>query len=129
MAANASGEVPVAVVNDRLSFGIEVTTRRDQLPCAYQWQNLQAGHDVMGIEPSTHHVLGNLAARDRGEMIWLGAGEARDYSALFRVLDGAPAIASAEARIRATQAQPDDDYPAPTGHFAPLTGRPQSDSL
>jgi hypothetical protein len=129
MAADAAGEVPVAVVNDRLSFGIEVTTRRDQLPCAYQWQNLQAGHYVMGIEPSTHHVLGNLAARDRGEMIWLGAGEARDYSARFRVLDGAPAIAAAEARIRATQAQPDDDYPAPTGHFAPLTGRPQPDSL
>lgn len=129
MAGDAAGEVPVAVVNDRLGFGIEVTTRRDQLPCAYQWQNLQAGQYVMGIEPSTHHVLGNLAARERGEMIWLGAGEARDYSARFRVLDGAPAIAAAEARIRAVHVQPGDDYPAPTGHFAPLTGRPQPDSL
>lgn len=129
MAPDAAGEVPVAVVNDRLAFGIEVTTRHDQLPCAYQWQNLQAGYYVMGIEPSTHHVLGNLAARERGEMIWLGAGEARDYGARFRVLDGAPAISAAEARIRATQVQPDDDYPAPTGHFARLAGRPQPDSL
>lgn len=129
MAPDTAGEVPVAVVNDRLAFGIEVTTRHDQLPCAYQWQNLQAGHYVMGIEPSTHHVLGNLAARERGEMIWLSAGEGRDYSARFRVLNGGPAIAAAEARIRGTQVQPDDDYPTPSGHFAPLTGRPQPDNL
>jgi len=125
MAADAGGEVAVAVVNDRLGFGVEVVTRKDQLPCAYQWQNLQAGHYVMGIEPPTHHVLGNLAARDRGEMIWLHAGETRDYAARFRVLDGAPAIAAAAARIRAVQAQPDEDYPPPTGRFAPFAGRPQ----
>jgi hypothetical protein len=61
-------------------------------------------------------------------MIWLSAGEARAYGARFRVLDGASAIAAAEARIRAVQAQPDDDYPAPTGRFPPLSGRPQPDS-
>jgi hypothetical protein len=125
MAPDADGAVAVAVVNDRLSFGIEMVTRHDQLPCAYQWQNLQAGHYVMGIEPATHHVLGNLAARERGEMIWLGAGEARDYHLRFRVLDGAAALAEAEARIRAVQAQPDEDYPEPTGRFPALTGRPQ----
>lgn len=125
MAADRNGEVEVAVLNDRIGLGLTVVTRRDQLPCAYQWQNFQAGQYVMGIEPSTHHVLGNLAARDRGEMIWLGAGDARDYSARFRVLDGTGAIAEAESRIRAVQVQPDEDFPAPTGNFAPLTGRPQ----
>jgi len=128
MAADRQGEVEVAVVNDRLGLGIAVVTRRDQLPCAYQWQNFQAGHYVMGIEPSTHHVLGNRAARDRGEMIWLQAGEGRDYVARFRVLDGAEAIAAAEARIAAVQAQPAEDFPAPTGRFAPLTGRPQPET-
>ena len=34
------------------------TTRKDQLPCLYQWQNFQAGQYALGIEPSTHHVLG-----------------------------------------------------------------------
>ena len=33
----------------------------------------------MGIEPSTHHVLGDLAARERGEMIWLEHGDSREY--------------------------------------------------
>ena len=120
MVADASGEVPVALVNDRLGLGIEVATRQDQLPCAYQWQNFQAGSYALGIEPSTHHVLGDNAARERGEMIWLGAQDAREYQATFRVLDGAQAIAEAEARITAIAAQPDHDFPEPSGRFRPL---------
>jgi len=120
MAADAAGEVPTALVNDRLGLGIEVVTRKDQLPCAYQWQNFQAGSYALGIEPSTHHVLGDNAARERGEMIWLGPQEAREYQASFRVLDGTEAIAAAEARIRAIAAQPHDDFPEPSGRFVPL---------
>ncbi|MER8465520.1 aldose 1-epimerase family protein [Mesorhizobium sp. M1396] len=123
MAADANGEVPVAVVNDRLGLGFEVVTRKDQLPCAYQWQNFQAGQYALGIEPSTHHVLGNLAARERGEMIWLEHGESRSYDAVFRVLDGAGAIAAAEAKIASIARQPQQDYPVPSGNFPRLAGR------
>ena len=45
----------------------------DQLPCLYEWQHFQEGGYAFGIEPSTHHVLGDTQARARGEMIWLGA--------------------------------------------------------
>jgi hypothetical protein len=127
-AADGAGEVPVALVNDRLLLGLQVTTRRDQLPCLYEWQHLQAGAYGFGIEPSTHHVLGNSAARERGEMIWLQAGESRSYDARFTVLEGAAALASAEARITAIQPQPTDAYPPPSGRFPPLTGRPQPQS-
>lgn len=120
MAADCDGRVPVALVNDRIGFGIVIETRQDQFPCAYQWQNFQAGHYVMAAEPSTHHAKGNLFARERGEMIWLGAGEARSYDTRFKVLNGADDIAAAEARIRAIARQPDSDYPVPTGQFAPL---------
>jgi len=123
MGADAKGEVPVAVVNDRLGLGFEVVTRKDQLPCAYQWQNFQAGQYALGIEPSTHHVLGNLAARERGEMIWLQHGETRAYDAVFRVLDGKDAIADAEGRISAIARQPEQDYPQPSGDFPKLAGR------
>ncbi|RVA25599.1 DUF4432 family protein [Mesorhizobium sp. M7D.F.Ca.US.004.03.1.1] len=123
MAADGAGEVPVAVVNDRLGLGFEVVTRKDQLPCAYQWQNFQAGQYALGIEPSTHHVLGNLAARERGEMIWLEHGGGRSYDAVFRVLDGAGAIAAAEQRIASIARQPQQDYPAPSGSFPGLAGR------
>ncbi|RUZ75339.1 DUF4432 family protein [Mesorhizobium sp. M7A.F.Ca.US.006.01.1.1] len=123
MAADGAGEVPVAVVNDRLGLGFEVVTRKDQLPCAYQWQNFQAGQYALGIEPSTHHVLGNLAARERGEMIWLEHGESRSYDAVFRVLDGAGAIAAAEAKIASIARQPQQDYPVPSGNFPGLADR------
>jgi len=122
MAADARGEVAVALVNDGLGLGIEVATRKDELPCAYQWQNLQAGSYALGIEPSTHHVTGNSAARARGEMIWLEALEERCYHAAFRVLDGAAAIGEAEARIAAAARQPAGEFPAPSGNFLPLTG-------
>lgn len=124
-AADAEGFTPVALMNDRLGLGLQVTTRKDQLPCLYQWQHFQAGAYALGIEPSTHHVLGNRAARDRGEMIWLHSGEQRRYDARFTVLDGAAALAEATARITAIARQPDDPFPEPSGRFRPLTGRPQ----
>ncbi|MER9328239.1 aldose 1-epimerase family protein [Mesorhizobium sp. M0488] len=123
LGVDAAGAVPVAVVNDRLGLGFEVITRKDQLPCAYQWQNFQAGQYAMGIEPSTHHVLGNRAARERGEMIWLEHGESRAYDAVFRVLDGAGDIAAAENRIASIARQPQQDYPRPSGNFPRLAGR------
>ena len=100
LGADAAGECPAALVNDRLGLGFEVVTRKDQLPCFYQWQNFQAGHYALGIEPSTHHVLGDLAARERGEMIWLEHGDSRSYEMTMRVLDGADEIAAAERRHR-----------------------------
>jgi hypothetical protein len=115
--------VPVALLNDRLGLGLEVATRKDQLPCSYQWQNFQAGSYAMGIEPSTHHVLGDNAARERGEMIWLGPLDERRYDARFRILEGSGALAAAEARIRAIAQPPDDDFPPPSGRFAQLSGR------
>lgn len=120
MRAGPTGEVPVAVVNDRLGLGLQMVTRKDQLPCTYQWQYLQSGNYAMAIEPSTHHVLGDLAARERGEMIWLGAGEGCDYALSFCVLDGAAAISAAATAISAISAQPTDDFPQPSGNFRPL---------
>ena len=71
LSADCSGKASMAVVNDRLNLGLEIVTHVNQLPCLYQWQHFQAGQYALGIEPSTHHVLGDLAARERGEMIWL----------------------------------------------------------
>jgi hypothetical protein len=123
LAADADGRQSVALVNDRIGLGFEVETRKDQFPCLYEWQNLQSGQYALGIEPSTHHVLGNLAARERGEMIWLEHGDERRYDSTFRVLDGAAAIVATEAKIRAAAIQPDEDYPAPSGNHLKIRGR------
>lgn len=123
MGVDTAGKVPVALVNDALQFGLQVQTRKDQFPCQYQWQNLQAGQYALGIEPSTHHVLGKQFARQRKEMIWLEHGEERRYDTVFTVLDGADAISEAQQRIRAIAAQPEEDYPQPSGNYPVITGR------
>jgi uncharacterized protein DUF4432 len=123
MTADGDGLVPVALVNDRLGLGFMMTTRKDQFPCQYEWQNFQAGQYALGIEPSSHHVLGNDGARERGEMIWLQHGQERLYDTVFSILPDAASIADAEARITAIAGQPDEDYPTPSGTFIPIGGR------
>ena len=123
LAADAEGRTPLAVVNDRIGLGFEVVTRKDQLPCCYEWQDFQSGHYALGIEPSTHHVLGDRAARERGEMIWLDHDESRSYDVMLRVLDGADEIATAETRITSIARQPSDGFPQPSGRFPTLGGR------
>jgi hypothetical protein len=123
MAPDAGGEVPVALVNDALGLGFEVVTRKNEFPCMFEWQNLQAGQYALGIEPSTNHVLGHGAARERGELIWLEHGDERRYHTTFRILPDAAAIAESEARIAAIARQPEADFPVPSGNHIALDGR------
>lgn len=122
MQADGKGMVPVAVINDALAFGLQIETRKEQLPCSYQWQNFRSGNYVMAVEPSTHHAKGNLFARSRNEMIWLTAGEQRHYNTRFTVLDGTEQISRSRSRIEAITRQPQSDYPQPSGRFTPLHG-------
>ncbi|AYG63492.1 aldose 1-epimerase family protein [Rhizobium jaguaris] len=123
VAADQNGEVPVALVNDRLGIGFEVVTCKDQFPCMYEWQNLQAGQYALGIEPSTNHVLGHGAARERGELIWLEHGEERRYDSTFRILPDAAAIAASEKRIAGLAKQPVEEFPELSGNHLPIGGR------
>jgi len=123
LAADSAGEASVALINDALALGFEVATRKDQFPCMFEWQNLQAGQYALGIEPSTNHVLGHKAARERGELIWLEHGEERRYDTKFRILAGKSEIAAAEARIVGLARQPDEDFPEPSGNHQPIGGR------
>lgn len=122
MAADSEGRVNVALVNERLGFGLEVETLKSQFPAMYQWQNFHAGHYAMGIEPSTNHVLGKEFARERGELIWLEHGDERRYDTALRILPDAAAVSDAVTRIERVACQPDDEYPAPSGNFPPIGG-------
>lgn len=127
MAADTAGKVPVALVNDAFDggrgLGFLVETNRHEFPAQFEWQNLQEGQYVLGIEPSTNHVMGKPFAKERGELIRLEHGEEKSYTTRFAVLDGAEEIAAAERRIRAIAAQPDDDYPTPTGTWEDIKER------
>jgi hypothetical protein len=123
MAADAQGHVPVALVNDALGLGLLVETNKAELPCQYEWQNLQAGLYTLGIEPVTNHIRGKDFAKERDELIWLEHDEERRYTTRFAVLDGADAIAAAERRIAAIAAPQTDEFPELTGRWDKLPGR------
>lgn len=120
MQADAHDKVPVAVVNDAIGLGFLVETSKSEFPCYLEWQNFQQGQYVIGVEPSTHHVLGKTFAQERDELIWLEHDEGRSYTTRMEILDGTEAIAAAEARITGIARQPESDYPELSGHFPSL---------
>ena len=77
---------------------------------------------MLGIEPSTNHVLGRKFAEARGELTFLEHGETRHYGTRLTILDGAAAIGAARRAIEALHAPPADFTP-PTGEFLNLGGR------
>jgi hypothetical protein len=115
-----------ALVNPALGaggLGIRLDYDRAALPCLIEWQCLQSGLYVLGVEPSTNHVLGRKFAEERSELIFLDHGGTRHYRTRLSVLDGAEAIAAARRDIAALHAPP-ADFTAPTGEFPMLKARP-----
>jgi hypothetical protein len=122
--AGADGMASALLVNPALGaggFGIRLDYDRTALPCLIQWQCLQSGLYVLGIEPSTNHVLGRKFAEERGELMLLEHAETRHYRTRLSVLDGADAIAAARREIEALHPPP-DDFSAPSGEFPMLRG-------
>ncbi|MGH6915345.1 MAG: DUF4432 family protein, partial [Geminicoccales bacterium] len=120
--AAEGGMAVAALINPRLGaggFGIRLDYERAALPCLIQWQCLQSGLYVLGIEPSTNHLPGRRFAEERGELIRLEPGEIRRYRMRLSVLDGAEAIASARREIEALHPPPEDFAPA-SGEFSKL---------
>jgi hypothetical protein len=81
---DADGRARARLVNDRLGRGFELDYDPAAFPAFFQWLNLREGSYAVGLEPSTHHVAGDAAARADGSMIWLSHGEERRYETVFR---------------------------------------------
>jgi Domain of unknown function (DUF4432) len=78
------GRQRVRVVNDRLGRSFELDYDPAEFPAFFEWLNLREGGYAVGLEPSTHHVAGDAAARADGSMIWLEHGEQRHYRSVLR---------------------------------------------
>jgi uncharacterized protein DUF4432 len=81
---DADGRSRARLVNDRLGRGFELDYDPVAFPAFFEWLNLREGSYAVGLEPSTHHVAGDAAARADGSMIWLEHGEKRRYETVFR---------------------------------------------
>jgi hypothetical protein len=85
------GRQRVRVVNAARGRAFELDYDPAAFPAFFEWLNLREGSYAVGLEPSTHHVAGDAAAREDGSMIWLAHGEERSYQTVFRFTRGEPA--------------------------------------
>jgi Domain of unknown function (DUF4432) len=111
LVAGDDGRVGAAVVNERIGLGVRVEWPIREFPYFFEWLHLRDGAYAVGLEPSTHDVGGEAAARADGSMIWLGAGESRSYHTTFSVLDGTDQLEQVIRTIQACQQQPVADVP------------------
>jgi len=112
--ADAQGRIPAALINDRLGLGVVIDYSAAQFPCLQEWQAFGEGLYALGIEPVTTHWGTRAHAVERGEMVWLEHGEARDYDTRVTIADGAVEIAALDARIDAIHPQTTDETPVRT---------------
>ncbi len=101
------GHHRVALLGADGQFGVEISWEAAGMPHFFEWQNLRSGQYAIGLEPSTHHVAGDGAAREDGSMIWLEHGESREYRTRIRVLEGSEVFEDVRRTIRAVGDQPD----------------------
>ena len=99
VAAEPAGTVPVAVVNRALELGAYEIHRRDQLPFHTMWRMLGEAAYAVAMEPTTNRDAGRFDARERGELAFLGPGDARKYDLEIGVLDGADEIEVFATRV------------------------------
>ncbi|KTR82697.1 DUF4432 family protein [Leucobacter chromiiresistens] len=100
LSASETGSHRVALIRRDGEFGVELEWDAAGMPHFFEWQNLREGQYGVGLEPSTHHVSGEAAAREDGSMIWLEHGDSRSYRTAVTLLDGPQATAAARSRVQ-----------------------------
>jgi hypothetical protein len=102
----ADGRHRVALLTETGDSGVELSWDATSMPNFFEWQNLRDGQYAVGLEPSSHAVAGDNAARADGTMTWLEHGESVEYHSTIRVLRGKAETSATKAAIRAIHAQP-----------------------
>lgn len=106
LVSDDAGRHRVALIGADGSRGVELTWSATTMPSFFEWQNLRSGQYAVGLEPSTHHVGGDAAAREDGSMIWLEHGDSREYDTTVRILDGVEETTASREAVRAVCDQP-----------------------
>lgn len=104
----ADGQVCAGLINRRYDCGdgrkglaFSMDYAKDELPCLMQWQNLQVGNYVMGIEPCTVWPGSRQEQKERGEVRWLDHGDSSSYTLRFSACAGEADIEALAARAKA----------------------------
>ncbi len=82
--AGVDGLCRAGICNTALDLGLQMEFDGAHLPCLTNWQHWGAGEYVTGLEPGTNFPVGQKAAREGGQLIYLEPGEAREYDLVMR---------------------------------------------
>jgi hypothetical protein len=82
--ADADGKVRARLVNPGIQRAFELEYSSTEFPHFFEWCNLRSGDYAVALEPSTHSVSGEAAARSDGTLTWLEHNEQRAYHSVFR---------------------------------------------
>ncbi len=117
--ADDSGATRVLLKNCEATRGITLAWDLQQLPCFTLWKNETAIEDgyVTGLEPGTNYPNPRSFEAEQGRVVHLEGGATYTMRLALRVLDSAPTVSAAEAKVRQLQ-----EGAPPTIHSAPQPG-------
>lgn len=59
----------ISVENPALGIGVTMEWTADTLPHLIEWKSMRSTDYVLGLEPSTNHVVGRNKARESGTLL------------------------------------------------------------
>ena len=79
------GRYHFGLYNPKIGLEVMVSALKNQLPALTNWQHFGQREYVLGLEPGTHHPIGQSGARDQGNLIYLQPDESREYDLKFDI--------------------------------------------
>jgi len=92
LSPDAQGDGAALAVNDRLSLGVYIKYRMENLPLLAEWKSMRSGDYALGLEPSNNYIRGRLEERKSGTLRSIGGFAKLSYRVELGVLDGAAQI-------------------------------------
>ena len=84
--SDTSGICECAVFNPDLPLKVRLRFKKEQLPWLTNWQHWGVNEYVTALEPGTHPPIGQSAAREQGQLIFIQPKETKVYDLEIEVI-------------------------------------------
>lgn len=86
--SDGQGNTCVALINEKLEFGVAVHFNKNQLFNFTQWKQMGEGEYVLGLEPCNCYVGGRLDPLNKGILDVMKPGAVRQFDSMVEIIDG-----------------------------------------
>lgn len=85
--ADDDGFSECGIYSPKIDLELNFRFQKKQLPWLTNWQHFGKGEYVLGFEPGTNPPIGQIKAREKGELLLLEPGESRSYDCELQILE------------------------------------------